>query len=123
MCSSPFSTFTVSVFHRLNLFTGAADQLRHDEQWQYPAAAASPSTLISTAPQKQLPLYDLAMVPLLEMCVAVAIRSHREPDRTFDAHCNRVSDDEHTLPIERRAVLSARRALLADRPRIGKAVA
>jgi hypothetical protein len=49
--------------------TGAADQLRQDEQWQYPAAAASPSTLISTAPQKQLPLYDLAIVPLLEMCV------------------------------------------------------
>jgi hypothetical protein len=71
----------VSVFHRLNLLTGAADQLRHDDQWQYPAAAASPSTLISTAPQKQLPLYDLAMVPLLGVrraSTSIALRTEIE---------------------------------------------
>jgi hypothetical protein len=31
---SPLVNFTASGFHRLNAFTGAADQLRHDEQWQ-----------------------------------------------------------------------------------------
>src|SRR5678816_2341910 len=91
MCSSPFSTLTVSVFHRLKLLTGAADQLRHDEQWQYPAAAASPSTLISTAPQKQLPLYDLAIVPLLEMWVGPCARVVPEPDSGFERAVRRVT--------------------------------
>ena len=56
MLPSPLVTFTASGFHRLNALTGAADQLRHDEQWQKPAATGSPVTAISTAPQKQLPL-------------------------------------------------------------------
>jgi len=40
-------------------FTGAAAQLRHDSQWQYPIAAGSPLTVKRTAPQKQLPVHVL----------------------------------------------------------------
>ena len=34
MLLSPLVTLTDSGFHRLNALTGAADQLRHDAQWQ-----------------------------------------------------------------------------------------
>src|SRR5260221_12762986 len=37
---------------------GPADQCRHEEQWQNPIASGAPWTWISTAPQKQLPLYS-----------------------------------------------------------------
>ena len=47
---------TVSGFHSVNALTGAAAQLRHEAQWQYPWATGSPVTVTWTAPQKQLPL-------------------------------------------------------------------
>jgi hypothetical protein len=55
MCSPPRVIFTASGFHSEKAFTGAADQLRHESQWQYPVAAGSPLTLNWTDPQKQLP--------------------------------------------------------------------
>src|ERR1700730_7541533 len=52
---APVVTLTFSGFHKLNAFTGAADQDRHALQWQYPIASGAPFTSISTAPQKQCP--------------------------------------------------------------------
>jgi hypothetical protein len=46
---------TASGFQSVKAFTGPADQLRQEAQWQYPAPTASPVTVISTAPQKHLP--------------------------------------------------------------------
>jgi hypothetical protein len=33
-CSAPAVTFTASGFHSVKAFTGAADQDRHELQWQ-----------------------------------------------------------------------------------------
>ena len=55
--ASPFVTFTASASRGLNAFDRRGDQLRHDEQWQKPAANGSPVTVTSTAPQKLLTLY------------------------------------------------------------------
>src|SRR3954468_16378154 len=58
ICSAPRVTFTASGFQSVKALTGAAAQLRHDSQWQYPIAAGSPLTVNWTAPQKQLPAYE-----------------------------------------------------------------
>ena len=52
---APVVILTFSGFHRVNAFTGAADQDRHALQWQYPIASGAPFTSISTASQKQCP--------------------------------------------------------------------
>jgi hypothetical protein len=54
--SAPRVTRTDSGFHSVNAFTGDADQLRQESQWQYPIAAGAPVTVTSTAPQKHVPL-------------------------------------------------------------------
>jgi hypothetical protein len=38
----------------VNAFTGPADQVRHDAQWQYPWASGVPLTVKVTSPQKHL---------------------------------------------------------------------
>jgi uroporphyrinogen-III synthase len=43
-CSAPAVTFTASGFQSVKAFTGAADQDRHELQWQYPIASGSPVT-------------------------------------------------------------------------------
>jgi len=48
-------TVTVLGTHKVKAFTGAAAHSRHDVQWQYPIATGSPTTRISTAPQKHRP--------------------------------------------------------------------
>jgi hypothetical protein len=56
MCSAPALTVTCPGSHSENALTGAADQERHEAQWQYPIACGSPETSIFTAPQKHSPL-------------------------------------------------------------------
>jgi hypothetical protein len=53
--SAPLVIRTFSGFHNVKAFTGAADQDRHELQWQNPIASGEPLTSISTAPQKQRP--------------------------------------------------------------------
>src|SRR5580698_3830521 len=66
MLSVPWVTFNDCGFHSVKAFTGPADQLRHDSQWQYPIPAGSPETSNCTSPQKQLPswIFSLAMLNL-----------------------------------------------------------
>jgi len=71
-------------------FTGAAAQLRHDSQWQYPIATGSPLTVSSIAPQKQLPLNCLVLDGLsvepvsfktaMLQILSVEIRANAETD-------------------------------------------
>ena len=55
MFPAPFVTFTAEGCHSVKAFTGPADHVRHESQWQYPIATGSPVTVNSTAPQKHLP--------------------------------------------------------------------
>jgi len=53
-------TRTDSGFQSVNAFTGDADQVRHESQWQYPMFTGAPATAICTAPQKHDPSYVLS---------------------------------------------------------------
>ena len=56
---APVVTLTFSGFHKLNAFTGAADQDRHALQWQYPIASGVPFTSISELKDvRHLQAYD-----------------------------------------------------------------
>src|SRR6476620_6552244 len=76
MSAAPLVMRTASGFHNEKAFTGEADQLRQDAQWQYPAATGSPVTVNCTLPQKQLPSY---------VCMDVSERCGR---RTRPGHCS-----------------------------------
>src|SRR5450432_1101077 len=63
-CCDPDVIRTASGFQRLKALTGPSDHDRHERQWQYPMASGDPVTSISTAPQKQLPIWVMMHVSL-----------------------------------------------------------
>jgi len=82
-CCDPEVTRTASGFHRLKAFTGPPDQERQERQWQYPMASGAPVTSTSTAPQKQLPvcfmyvLPQLAEIDRIGFCQGISIATRR----------------------------------------------
>lgn len=53
-------TLTFAGFHNVNAFTGAADQDRHELQWQYPIASGVALSLMHAKPAYDWTLDELA---------------------------------------------------------------
>src|SRR5262245_55284629 len=104
MSSAPLVIRTASGAHSVNALTGPADQLRHELQWQNPIAAGAPVTVISTAPQKQLPLYvSLVMAAIGQQ--SPCRTQHRESPRTaaLATRCSGGPAAYRLLPLARGA--------------------